>query len=408
MRALLLPAFTIALGACGTDQLTSVSDEPATAAEPTAQPITPTPLFATSFRGGIPFGTFALPNTDFGSVYNGAMRNIYPEYLLRNLADIKARGGRVVLMFAGKESFYKDSNGHFSMAMWKARVDRFKGVDFSSYVADGTIIGHYLIDEPNDKTNWNGIAIPGSTVEEMAKYSKTLWPKMATVVRAYPDYMAEWSGTYHYLDAAWAQYVVRKGDIRDFSNRMVAAAKSKGLALIVGLNILAGDADKTALSATQVESWGSVLLADSYPCAFISWKYYDPYLSRTDIKAAMARLSQKAAAHTARSCGGSTTTEPPPPDDSTDPPTLPGVNGIVLKGYVQKIDGVQYARMKWAGASGSTVDVYRNTTFKRNIENDGAWRNAPPPGKYTYRICLRGLKTTEACSNALTVTIPTW
>ena len=79
---------------------------------------------------------------------------------------------------------------------------------------------------------------------------------------------------------------------------------------------------------------------------------------------------------------------------------------VVLQGFVQTIDRVQYVRMRWTGAKGTTVDVYRNTTFKRNIENDGAWRNAPKvPGRYSYKICLKGLKTTAACSNVLTATI---
>ena len=44
------------------------------------------PLEAVSFAGGIPIGTFALPNSEFGDRYNGAHRNILPADLLSALA----------------------------------------------------------------------------------------------------------------------------------------------------------------------------------------------------------------------------------------------------------------------------------------------------------------------------------
>ena len=94
---------------------------------------------------------------------------------------------RVVVNLAGGQRTFRDADGHFSFALWKQRVDRFRGIDFSSYVDDGTVIAHYLVDEPNDPANWSGVPISGATLDQMAQYSKQLWPKMATVVRAYPD-----------------------------------------------------------------------------------------------------------------------------------------------------------------------------------------------------------------------------
>jgi len=60
-------------------------------------------LSTTSFAGGIPIGIFALPTSEFGSRYNGAMRNIWPGELLGELAAIKGRGGKVGRMFAGSQ-----------------------------------------------------------------------------------------------------------------------------------------------------------------------------------------------------------------------------------------------------------------------------------------------------------------
>jgi hypothetical protein len=95
---------------------------------------------------------------------------------------------------------------------------------------------------------------------------------------------------------------MRKGDVSTYLSQNVAAAQSKGLGLVVGLNLLDGGVDQASLTATQVKDFGSVLLASSYPCAFISWQYNADYFAQTDIKSAMALLSKKAARHVSSSC----------------------------------------------------------------------------------------------------------
>jgi len=396
LRALLLVA--LPLGACNSaDQLaTTLYDPSADAID--EQSATPAPLFSSNFRGGIPIGFFAQPNSAYGDLYNAALRNDWPENLLSNLAQIKARGGKVVLMFAGNEQHYKDGDGHFSLSEWKARVDRFKVVNFSSYVSDGTIIGHYLIDEPNDPANWNGRPVAPATLEEMAGYSKQLWPTMPTIVRAEPGYLAQWSGSYRHLDAAWAQYLHRRGDAGDYIRRSVSDAKSKGLALIVGLNILKGGPNQSEMTASQLQSWGSTLLADPYPCAFISWKYDEKYLQPSDITRAMAFLSQKAREHASRSCSGDAQDSPPIP--------LPGVSGIVLKATAQVKQGIINTTLTWSGASGSSIEVYRDGKFRKTTANDGRTMNVfryRGANSYLYQVCETGK---SRCSKSTAVRVP--
>src|SRR5215217_4279363 len=398
-RASLIALAAISFAACDTaDQITSSTpaEEPGGAGS-TDQPVVTAspsiPAFSAGF-GGIPFGTFAQPLYAFDRVLNGSKVNIGPDQMLKTLAAIKARGGRVVLALAGHESYYKDAQGHFSFSMWKQRINRYKGVNLSSYVSDGTVIGHYMIDEPNDPYNWNGEPIPGSMLEEMAKYSKSLWPTMNTIVRAHPTYMDNFSTTYHYLDAAWAQYAERFGDPRAYLAANIAAAKSKGLALVVGLNISMGTLKKTELSPQQIESWGSALLSDSYPCAFISWQYRETYLSRPEIRTAMSYLAQKARSHAARACGSGATVLPPPDEPA---PSLPGVSGIVLTATKVVVAGEQQIVLRWSGATGDRVDLYRNKVLRRITPNDGIAVSVPKrDGLHTFKICLRG---TTTCSN---------
>ena len=169
LRAPLLAAAVILVAAC--DNADSLSPEgsalppaePAAEAGPEATPVD-APEFATAFAGGIPIGTSNQPLSQYGSRYNGSLQVIWPGLLRAELATIKARGGKVVLSMAGNEKYYKDGSGHFSMTKWKQRIDRYKGVNFDAYIKDGTIIGHYLLDEPNDPSNWNGQRVSGSTV----------------------------------------------------------------------------------------------------------------------------------------------------------------------------------------------------------------------------------------------------
>jgi PKD repeat protein len=320
-RALGIVILVGSMTACGSsDRLTSVDDSPSGLGASAAQPVQP-PSFSTTSLSGIPFGTWALPTVEFGDLYNGAMRNIDPGQLLKELASIKAKGGRVVLMFAGQEDNYKDQDGHFSLSLWKSRVDRFKTVNFGSYIDDGTVIGHYMIDEPNDPVNWHGVPVDGGTLEQMAAYSKQLWPKLPTVVRADPSYMARYKITYQALDAGWAQYAERKGDPAKYIRDQILIAHNLGLGLITGLNIRKGAiGGKNPLTAELMRSAGSALLAEDYPCAFISWEYDVRLLSRPDIKAVMEGLSQKARQHPARSCAGSKGGNPPPPPPPPPPP----------------------------------------------------------------------------------------
>jgi len=292
------------LGCNSTDSLDPNSStplgDPGTGAA--AQPAGPE-FSTTSFAGGLPFGTFAQPTSLFGSVYNGALRTIGPSQLLSELAAIKARGGRIMLMMVGTESNYKDANGHFSFTKWKQRVDRFRGINFTSYVTDGTIMAHYLIDEPQDPSNWNGQPIPPSTVDAMGQYSKSIWPGLATVVRTAPKYF---TSNPHYIDAAWAQYLARFGDVNTYIRQSVSDAQARGLALVVGMNVIRGGTPNgSKMTATQVTSFGEALLSSSYPCAFISWQYNSTYLSSSAIVSAMKTLRSKAQSHTARACRGS-------------------------------------------------------------------------------------------------------
>lgn len=259
---------------------------------------------------GVAFGPYHLPTASFGPDNSATLRSAAPLSLLTDLEAARRAGTRVIMSVVGNERRYKDDKGHFSMAKWKGRVDRFRDFDISSYIQDGTVIGHYILDEPHDASNWGGVVVTRAQVDEMAKYSKEIWPSLPTIIRGWPDFLKGYQ--YQYLDAAWAQYSERFGDVDAFIANNVRDARAAGLALVVGLNLLGGgnkdgglrgfSGDRYAMTAAQVRQRGGVLMAEPYSCAFINWEYNEAYFARSDIKAALEELNQKARNRPKKSC----------------------------------------------------------------------------------------------------------
>jgi len=86
--------------------------------------------------------------------------------------------------------------------------------------------------------------------------------------------------------------------------------------------------------------------------------------------------------------------------------TVPASSSIVLN-VSGRVDATrQYMALTWTGASGTTVNVFRNGPLLTNTENDGKYTNSRAftgSATYTYKICQVG---SSVCSNEATVTFP--
>jgi PKD repeat protein len=93
--------------------------------------------------------------------------------------------------------------------------------------------------------------------------------------------------------------------------------------------------------------------------------------------------------------GGETPPPPPPPPPSSIALTVTG-----------RVDGTRHIMtLRWTGATGPTVDVYRNGPFLTNTANDGVFgnsRTAQGRATYTYKVCQAG---SSICSNEATVVV---
>lgn len=258
---------------------------------------------------GIPIGPAQQPVATWTTEFNSAVYVAVPQTLLSDLELARRLNMRLFVSFTGSSQNLVNGSG-FSITIWKQRVDRFRQFDLSSYIADGTIFGHFILDEPSDASNWNGHTVSQADIEEMARYSKQVWPTMETMIRAWPDYLK--GGKYPDLDAVRVQYHVRFGDLNQFITKNAQAVSDLGLALVGGLNVTKGGGTQSGLppyevgrypmNATQVRTFGSRFLSEPSVCAFVMWDYRSDYFERPDIMAAMADLSRQAAKLPNRPC----------------------------------------------------------------------------------------------------------
>jgi subtilisin family serine protease len=84
--------------------------------------------------------------------------------------------------------------------------------------------------------------------------------------------------------------------------------------------------------------------------------------------------------------------EPPPPS-----------GGITLAVTMSKSRGSNVANLSWSGASGGSVDIWRDGSNFTATANDGAYADnlGKGGGSHSYQVCLTGSST--SCSNTVTV-----
>jgi hypothetical protein len=56
------------------------------------------------------------------------------------------------------------------------------------------------------------------------------------------------------------------------------------------------------MSAKEIKEWGELYLAEPYICGFLMWEYKENYFSRSDIRAVVAELKDKAKNRSKKAC----------------------------------------------------------------------------------------------------------
>jgi hypothetical protein len=241
---------------------------------------------------GIPFGLWDVQSSTFASMsppLTASIPRIDQNIVIKELNAFRAMGAQIFLELIGDYGKAKNPDGTFSFALWKQNaVDRFKGINFDPYLADGTVLGAVIIDDHPWPDVWGGQAIANTMVEEMGAYVKSIWPMMPVAVRADPKNM-QLPGGWKSVDIAWLQYNPRTKGPNYIQTQMTQYYPQIDLALVVGLQVLDGGLGESGVSGfsrgtytmsyNEVMKYGRMLLNVPQACAFFSWTY-PPGVSR--------------------------------------------------------------------------------------------------------------------------------
>jgi hypothetical protein len=252
---------------------------------------------------GIPFGPWRLPDSLFRAPFTGTVLALRPADAVARLEAARRAHLRVFIILEQSRRKHQNPDKSFALARWKREIDQFRGIDFSSFVADGTVLGHILIDEPHDPTNWNGVAVPYAVIDSAAAFSKALWPALPTGVTSPPTFLAD--AQLPSLDWSFAQYRPNKGDVAAWLAQQAGAARRSGLGFVLSINVRDGNGRDTPLDGAQLRRFGLAMAAEPAACALTMWKYDAAdagYFRRPDVEAAVRSIAAAAAAHPARSC----------------------------------------------------------------------------------------------------------
>jgi len=220
--------------------------------------------------------------------------------------------------------------GVFDRTKWDARMDAFNQPAIQSAVAgavaDGTIVGNVVMDEPNvsgsgDGNTWGP---PGTMtkarVDSLCGYVKELFPTLPAGVQHRHD-IFEPTKSYRVCDFVASQYSSRIGDVAGFRDSGLAMARRDGHAILFAMNILNGGVqDKDGvydctgdgqggvgtyspncrMTAEQVRDVGLTL--GPAGCGFMIWRYDATFMADPANQQAFRDVGTRLASATPKAC----------------------------------------------------------------------------------------------------------
>jgi hypothetical protein len=285
---------------------------------------------------GIPFGpydswsgdTSLEPNT---GVFTGAIGTLNATNIIARLDIARQNHKRLVLAMTGGSHWNYLTDGVFDLAKWQAKMETYNTpavkAAVAAAVADGTIIGNSVMDEPNvtgagDGNTWGPAGtMTKARVDQLCGYVKNIFPTMLVgVVHNHSTF--EPTKSYQVCEFLVDQYSWRKGDVNDFVQGGLEMGRRDGLGIIFSMNILNGGIQAARdglwdcplsttggrgtfdpncrMTAQQVREWGTIL--GSAGCAMMMWKYDDKFMADAENQQAFRDVADRLASLPAKSC----------------------------------------------------------------------------------------------------------
>ncbi|HET8836179.1 MAG TPA: hypothetical protein VFN08_15725 [Gemmatimonadales bacterium] len=311
------------LASCGGESI--APDDSSSASVPTQAPR------QSAIAPGIPVGPIGLWTMDkleWGpGPFTASQNAIHPDTLIKQINAARAKGHRLIMAMTPGPSPRYVTNGQFDMAKWKKAMDGYNKPTLktavAAAVADGTIIGNLMIDEP-ETVRW-GNTLTKAKLDQMAVYVKAIFPTLLVGVNHGPPGY-KWRSTEHYtkLDYVLYQYAhwVTNGNLTSWKTAVLAQAKADGVKPVFSLNVLNGGKQdrgdglydcigtdmgglgtrypNCTMTPTQVRSWGKTLAP--LGCAMLFWNFNKPYFSNAANLSAMTDVATLAKSQPRPSC----------------------------------------------------------------------------------------------------------
>jgi hypothetical protein len=226
------------------------------------------------------------------------------------------------------------TDGVFDMAKWKAKMDQYNTPAIRSAVAaavaDGTIIGNSVMDEPgndggpgNEGNSWGPAGtLNKARVDSMCGYVKAIFPTLP--VGVFHDWKSfEPTKGYQVCDFIISQYRSAKGDVEAYRDGGLALAQRDHHAIVFSLNIIDGGlrdnvndgvwscpvpltggrgsyAPNCRMSPDQVREFGLVL--GPAGCGLVMWRYDDTFMANPENQSAFRDLGSRLSSLPGKAC----------------------------------------------------------------------------------------------------------
>jgi hypothetical protein len=254
------------------------------------------------------FGSLAPPMT---MTADGMTASV----LIPRINAARTGGYRLIVnLTGGPHSDYMstiDGVFQFDESKWRATMETYNTATIrqavAQAVADGTIVGTSVMDEPYV---WGGYSGGGNTwgpkgtmtkarVDTLCGVVKQIFPTLAVGVAHQHD-MFEPTKSYHVCDFIIDQYDWRRGDVTAFRDAGLAMAQRDHHAIMFGINILDGGvqdkdgnytcdgpgqggkgtyAPNCRMTPQQVRDWG--LLLGKAGCGLYMWRADDQFMANS-------------------------------------------------------------------------------------------------------------------------------
>jgi hypothetical protein len=278
---------------------------------------------------GIPFGASQLLNSGASTApLTMSLDGYSASTIASRIADARTRKIHLLMnLTGGGHTATEDGSGgllsiiggvlQFDRAKWNAKMQTYNTsaikTAVAAAVADGTIVGASVMDEPNvrgqgDGNTWGPVGtMTKARVDSLCGYVKAMFPTLPAGVMAQHDAFEPTKG-YRVCDFIIDQFSTRKGDVTAYRDAGLAMAARDHHAILFSLNVLSGgtqDKDGTwdcagtgglgtfspncRMTAAQVQSYGLVL--GPAGCGLNMWRWDSTFVSRTDNRAAFQTIA---------------------------------------------------------------------------------------------------------------------